>query len=137
VADPGPLDLLLRAAIVDGSDASYEAYRRAGSAAVHHFRDYLAGTREISLPAMSDPRGQMDNTVGVSPWLAGRYPEEYLTTFNSAEWLKPLTGSSDRGIALAAADSVKRLEAQARVPTCRSRSTLPEPRCGRVWSIGR
>jgi hypothetical protein len=30
----------------------------------------------------------MDNTMGVSTWLAGRYPEEYLATFNSAEWLK-------------------------------------------------
>jgi hypothetical protein len=82
------LDLLLTTAIIDGSDHSYEAFGAIGPAALRHFRDYLSGARQIPLPRVSDPRGQMDNETGLSCWLGGRYPEEYLATFNSTEWLR-------------------------------------------------
>jgi len=82
------LDGLLRVAIVDGSDPSFEAYGRVGALAVHHFRDYMAGARDIQLPDAPDPRGQLDNTRSVSCWLAGRCPEEYLAIFNSTQWLE-------------------------------------------------
>ena len=81
------LDLLLTTAIIDGSDHSYEAFGANGPATVRHFRDYLSGARQIPLPRVSDPRGHMDNETGLSCWLARRYPEEYLATFNSTEWL--------------------------------------------------
>ena len=55
---------------------------------MHHFRDYMAGARDIQLPDAPDPRGQLDNTMSVSCWLAGRYPEEYLAIFNSTQWLE-------------------------------------------------
>jgi HEAT repeat protein len=77
----------LTEALVNGTDADFEALSDEGPIAVECYRAFCTGEIRIQFPGRS-AQPFMDNEFALSSWLASHFPAPFLATFNNSRWIE-------------------------------------------------